>query len=131
MDAPRRVLVVDDDEDAAAILTLLLQHDGHEVRACPDGRSALALAPHFRPEVVVLDLRLTDMSGYRLASALRSAEGTRDAVLVAVTGLDGEDVRERCRAAGVDCHLVKPIADLARFRALIGSLQVHEDLRLA
>lgn len=126
----RKVLVVDDDRDSATVLVLLLQHEGHDVRTAFDGRTALDTVGDFEPDVVVLDLRLQDMSGYELAAALRARETTQSVVLIALTGLDGDDVRGRCRSAGFDCHLVKPIGDFARFRGLVRSLEVG-DLRLA
>lgn len=98
------------------------------VRSSNDGRAALATAEGFDPEIVILDLRLRDMSGYELATELRSRAGA--AVLVALTGLEGSEVRSRCRSAGFDCHLVKPIRDFEGFRHLVGSLEVREDLRL-
>lgn len=126
----RQVLVVDDDDDCATLLVLLLEHDGHEVRTAFDGRTALEAVDGFRPDVVILDLLLSDMTGYQLAAALRDRTKTEASILVALTGLDGDEVRDKCRGAGFDCHIVKPILDFERFRALVRSLEVHEDLRL-
>ena len=128
---PRRVLVVDDDADCAAVLSLLLRHDGHVVQTARDGASALDAAGDFEPHLVVLDLRLSDMSGYELASALRASEATRASTLLALTGLDGAEVRSRCLAAGIDGHLVKPIRDFDAFKRQVRSLELDEALRLA
>lgn len=113
--------MVDDDEDSATALVLLLGHDGHEVRTALGGREALDTASELRPDVVVLDIRLRDMTGFELAELLRGRDGD-GMVLVALTGLEGNDVRERCRAAGIDYHIVKPIRDFAAFRALVRTL---------
>lgn len=127
----RRVLVVDDDRDSANVLVLLLQHEGHDVRTAFDGRTALETVGEFAPELIVLDLRLRDMSGYDLAAALRESENGQRAVLVALTGLEGDEVRARCREAGFDGHIVKPICDFAGFRGLVRSLEIGPELRLA
>ena len=53
-----RVLVVDDNRDAASTTAMCLEIAGHQVRTVHDGLQALALAPTFLPDVVVLDLSL-------------------------------------------------------------------------
>lgn len=115
----RRVLVVDDSEDARDSLALLLQLIGHEVRKAADGRVALALAPEFRPDVVLLDIDLPDMDGYEVARLLRQQAQSSGVVLVAVTGF-GQRENHRCwRAAGFDHCLVKPF-DIAALGRVMG-----------
>lgn len=107
----RRVLLVDDNADAAECLALLLGIMGYEVRTAADGAGALAVASDFRPQVVLLDIGLPGaMDGYEVAQRLRVAEATRDALLVALTGRDGEEDRKRSREVGFDHHLVKPVS---------------------
>jgi CheY-like chemotaxis protein len=64
------------------------------------------------------------MDGYEVAERLRELPQSRDAVLIAITGYGQEDDRRRSRRAGIDHHLVKPVAPDA-LRSLIESLQVH------
>jgi CheY-like chemotaxis protein len=104
----RRILVVDDNIDAAQTLQMLLELEGHEVRAAHDGIEALAAARDFAPELVLLDLGLPGLSGYEVAERLRSQPGPRPA-LVAVTGFGQEADRRRSRAAGFDRHFAKPV----------------------
>lgn len=103
----RRVLVVDDNPDVLESLTLLLQVMGQEVRAAPDGTTALAVARAYRPELVLLDIGLPDISGYEVARRLR--EEHPRVHLVAVTGYGQEADRRRAHEAGFDQHLVKPV----------------------
>jgi CheY-like chemotaxis protein len=105
----RRVLIVDDNRDAADSLSLLLGLDGHDVRVAYTGRQALELARVFRPEGVILDLGLPDMNGYDVARLLRQDPGLRPAALVALTGWDQDEHRQRAREAGFDHHLTKPV----------------------
>jgi signal transduction histidine kinase/DNA-binding response OmpR family regulator len=105
----RRVLVVDDNRDAADSLAMLLRFDGHEVRTTHDGATALLAAQAFLPHVVLLDIGLPGLDGYCVARHLREQPGTRDALLVAVSGYGQEEDRQRSRQAGFDYHLIKPI----------------------
>ena len=124
----RKVLVVDDNVDGAESLALLLRLDGHEVRLAHDGPSALAAAPAFRPEVILLDIGLPGgMDGYQVARRLRQLPGLGEAFLVALTGYGQEEDRRRSREAGCDAHLVKPAATAA-VRDLFARLAVRTRL---
>ena len=105
----RRILVVDDNRDAAQALRLLLEGDGHEVRVAGDGRSGLAAAKEYRPDVALLDIGLPKMSGYELARRMREEPSLESTLLVAVTGYGQMHDRARASASGFHHHLVKPV----------------------
>jgi two-component system, sensor histidine kinase len=119
----RRVMIVDDSVDGAESMSVLLEMLGHEVRVVYDGASALAAAPGFRPEVVILDIGLPDLDGYHVARALRAQPESAGALLIALTGYGQEADRQRTRAAGFDHHLVKPasLEDVERVIAADGA----------
>lgn len=120
----RRLLVVDDNRDAAESMSMLLEMWGHEVAFAYDGPTALETAQQWQPQAVFLDIGLPGMDGYEVAERLRELPQAKDAVLVAITGYGQEDDRQRSRRAGIDHHLVKPVAPDA-LRSLIESLQRH------
>jgi CheY-like chemotaxis protein len=120
----RRLLVVDDNKDAAESMSMLLEMWGHEVAYAYDGPSALETAEQWQPEAVFLDIGLPGMDGYEVAERLRELPQAKDAVLIAITGYGQEDDRQRSRRAGIDHHLVKPVAPDA-LRCLIDSLSLH------
>jgi PAS domain S-box-containing protein len=106
----RKVLIVDDNVDAAISLSLLLQTLGFSTRVAHDGREALATAPEFKPEVVVLDIGMPGLSGYDVARELRSRPGGSALRLVALTGWGHEEDKRMAREAGFDHHLTKPVS---------------------
>ncbi|MFZ0255264.1 MAG: chemotaxis protein CheB [Gammaproteobacteria bacterium] len=109
LNAPSRVLVVDDNRDAADSLALILKYAGHQVRQAYDAHSALEIAQTFQPQAVLLDIGLPDMDGYALARELRRQKGGARAVLIAVSGYAQDEDRARSASAGVDHHLAKPV----------------------
>jgi PAS domain S-box-containing protein len=117
----RRILVVDDSRDSASSLAMLLGAMGNEVEVAGDGYSALALAPDFRPDVVLLDIGMPGMSGYEVARRMRQIPELRDAVMVAQTGWGQEEDRRRSAESGFEAHLVKPI-DPAELEELMSRL---------
>jgi CheY-like chemotaxis protein len=79
------------------------------VRVAHDGPAALAAAQADPPDVMILDLGMPGMDGYEVARRLREQPGTKDTLLVALTGWAQEEDRRRCYEAGFDGHLPKPV----------------------
>jgi CheY-like chemotaxis protein len=121
-----RVLVVDDNIDAAESVAMFLGMVGHEVKTVNDGMAALASAPVYAPDVVVLDIGLPMIDGYEVAARLRALPQTARSLLIAVTGYGSRTDKMRAAEAGFDRFLVKPadptvLADLiARWLAESG-----------
>ncbi len=114
----RHVLVVDDNEDAAETLAMLLRLSGHHVDVAYNGMCALGRVRANRPEVVLCDLGLPELSGFDFARAIRREHGAQ-IVLVAISGYaEPEDLRQS-REAGFEAHLAKPAqpADLEKLLA--------------
>jgi CheY-like chemotaxis protein len=78
------------------------------VKTVGDGPEALASAPVYAPNVVVLDIGLPGMDGYEVAVRLREIAETRASCIIALTGYGQPADRARARAAGFDHHLTKP-----------------------
>lgn len=115
----QRVYVVDDNRDAADALALLLQIDGHDVRTAYSASEVLASAPSFEPDVMIMDIGLPGMDGYRLAQEVRRDPQLAQARIIALTGYGQPADRERAREAGFDTHLTKPIDSGALAEALL------------
>ena len=116
-----RVLVVDDDRDVVEVCCLLLVTDGHECRTAMTGRGALDELESFAPEIVFLDIRLPDMSGYDVAREIRARLG-RSVYIAALTGWDGAIEMAQITAAGFDERVLKP-TDGAMLRAVVRSAE--------
>jgi two-component system CheB/CheR fusion protein len=118
----QRLLVVDDNRDAAESMTMLLELWGHEVACAHDGFSALKVAASFNPDAVFLDIGLPGMDGYEVALRLRELPQRTRLTLIAITGYGQDADRRRSRDAGIDHHLVKPVAP-ETLRELLDTLQ--------
>ncbi|HJT33996.1 MAG TPA: response regulator, partial [Pirellulales bacterium] len=101
-----RVLVVEDNLDQAESLEKTLKTWGYDSRICTSAGEALALAPYYQPQVVVIDIGLPDMDGWQLASGLRRQEGTVNAIFIAVTAYGDADDYRRSQQVGISYHLV-------------------------
>jgi PAS domain S-box-containing protein len=115
---PLRVLIVEDHRDAAESLRDLLELSGCTVQVAYSGRRGVETARQFRPDVVLCDLGLPELNGYEVAAALRADPTTATARLIALSGYGREEDQLRCRQAGFDLHLTKPV-DFAELERLL------------
>jgi CheY-like chemotaxis protein len=103
------VLAVDDNKDAADSLAVLLELYGHEVRAVYTGKEALAVAPAFRPQAVLLDLGLPDVNGVEIARRIRSDQALTRVPLIAMTGHSVRGSVESQVEELFERQLIKPV----------------------
>lgn len=105
-----KVLLVEDHPGLAKISCDLLRDvHGHDVRHAATGSEALEVSRKFDPDVVLLDLNLPDMHGYRLAEQLRTRPEFDRTVLVALTGFGITGDPKQSAAVGIDAHYRKPM----------------------
>ena len=105
----RRILVVDNEISAQSVARVLAIWN-HDVQICHDGFSALEQARTFKPEIVLSDISLPRMDGYRLAHELRLLPGLERIRLIAVSGYGQAEDQRRSLEAGFELHLLKPVA---------------------
>jgi len=115
----RRILVVDDNIDAAEMLIELLVMWGHTAVHAADGPQALAIAPEFTPDVILLDIGLPGIDGYEVARLMRQNPALDPTRIIAMTGYGQREDRKRTADAGFAAHLVKPI-DFEELRRVLG-----------
>lgn len=113
-----RVLVVDDQVVLVKALASVLRQWGFEVLECSDSADCLDMIERLRPDVVLLDLLMPQMSGFDIAAEMRRNPDLRPSRLIAVTGHDTPEHRQKTHALGFDFHLAKPI-DLQMLRAAL------------
>jgi CheY-like chemotaxis protein len=107
--APVKILVVDDNRDAADSLVLLLGMKGYETCAAYGGPEAVALADAEKPDVVLLDIGMPQMSGYDVVRELRHFSRQPRPRIYALTAYTQVSDRIAAKQAGFDGHLAKPV----------------------
>lgn len=120
MFSDRRILIVDDNIDSAEMIAILLTIIGHNCMTAKRGIEALTIAASFRPEIVILDIGLPDVSGYEVARQLREIlDG--GFYMAALTGWAQQKDIDKAYEVGFDLHVTKP-ADVRK---------IHEIMRRA
>jgi CheY-like chemotaxis protein len=121
---PLRVLIADDDPDTVDTLARLLRAEGHIVQSAYSGKDVLPAVRILRPDVIILDVSIPQMSGYAVAQAIRqSFTDVRRPVLIAISGV-WKDFADRriAEQVGFDHYLEKP-ADTAELLALLAQVK--------
>ena len=118
--SPIRILVVDDEAVLAEMVSLALRYEGWTIGTAPDGASAVATARELRPDAVVLDVMLPDMSGLDVLRTLR--EHSPGLPVLLLTAKDAVEDRIAGLTAGGDDYVTKPFSIeevVLRLRALL------------
>jgi len=126
------VLVVDPDTAQGRLLATLLRRAGFRPNVVASGEQALAEARRERPQLVLLEVRLEDISGYEVCRALREDFG--EALGIMFLSGDRNEASDRVAGLllGADDYLGKPVAEdelLARVRALVRRAGAYDHLK--
>ncbi len=119
------ILIVEDQEDTAQSTAELISCWGYSVRIAGTGPAALREVAARMPDVILLDIGLPGMDGWKVARRMRDGATGKQPFIVAVTAYAEEADRWRSADAGVDIHWVKPASPAAlaklldRVRALL------------
>ncbi len=105
-----RILIVEDNAKNMKLVRDLLQHRGHETLEAEDGETGVALALAQRPELILMDIQLPDISGVTALARIRE-DASLDAVpCLAVSASVMPDEQQRIVASGFDGFIAKPIS---------------------
>jgi two-component system CheB/CheR fusion protein len=101
-------LVVDDNQDSADSLAVLLRLWGHSVDVAYGGRTGLALAQFFAPEVIILDISMPGMHGGQVAATLRGQAAFATTLIIAGSAHNSDDSRLDGDRKHFDAFIGKP-----------------------
>lgn len=104
-----KVLVVDDDLFIITTVTDLLLSHGYRVVTARDGRAGLTQAQRERPDLIILDLVMPEMTGHEVTRQLRQDPEFRQIPIIILTAQTEPDAREKALRSGADSYMVKPV----------------------
>lgn len=103
------VLVVDDDRMLNLLACEMSKKAGFAVIAAHDGKQALTLFHQHQPDVVLLDVCMPDMDGFRVCEQIRQPPESSAVPIIMMTGLSGEQSITRAYQAGATDFVIKPV----------------------
>ena len=124
--AVNSLLFIEDDDAIRLALKLALEDEGYEVREAPDGKSGLVAFAEREPDLVLLDLRLPDLSGFEVCRSMRA--NSLVPIIIVTAQTDTYDLVAGLEA-GADDYVTKPVVPkelAARIRAALRRVHLHE-----
>lgn len=129
VDRPDVILVVDDDEDIASFVEFNLKVQGFEVIVARDGRHALEVIEHQRPDLAVIDWMMPRMDGVELTRRLRADPLTSALPVIMLTAKGMTVDKVVGLTAGVDDYLVKPFDTAELIARVASTLRRNKEFR--
>ena len=117
-----RILFVDDCPVTISSMQKFCKLLGFDSLGVKNGLAAIDVAREFRPNIVIMDISMPVLDGYKAARLIRHLENGAEIVLVAMTGHGEESYKERAWDAGFDHFWLKPV-DFNVMRSLFASIQ--------
>lgn len=115
------ILVVEDEDNIAVALDFLLTRDGHKHARLATGSGAVDYIRRQRPDLVLLDVMLPDVSGYQIVQEVRADPDLADIKVLMMTARGSVVERRKGLALGADGFIAKPF-ELAELRAEMARL---------
>ncbi len=127
------ILIVDDVATNRIVLKVKLADACYDTLQAADAQTALAVARRARPDLILLDMMLPDLSGIEVCLRLKASPDTREIPVVMITADRTPAARTAALRAGADDFLPKPVQDtilMARIRSLLRACETEAELRL-
>jgi len=104
-----KILIVDDDPDIQTLFTKILFAEKYKTEIASDGFEAGIKVMEFKPDLIILDLFMPGMDGFDVCERIKKNSSTSHIKILAVTGYDTTENKNRIMQAGADGYLAKPM----------------------
>lgn len=116
----KTILIVEDNELNMKLFNDLLESNGHATLRTKSGLEALALARHHRPDLILMDIQLPEISGLDVTRMLKGDDELRHIPVIAITAFAMKGDEEKILDGGCEAYLSKPIS-VAKFLETVNS----------
>jgi diguanylate cyclase (GGDEF)-like protein len=104
-----KILYIEDDSDIRLLMRKILSKDPFQFLEASTGLEGLEIALKKRPQLILMDIDLPDIRGDELTTKMKNTKELKDTVIIALSGLKEEHVREKILVAGATGYIRKPI----------------------
>jgi len=108
--AAKRVLIVEDNDLNMKLFHDLLEAHGYDTLQTKDGLEALRLAREYRPDLILMDIQLPEVSGLEVTKWIKEDDDLRAIPVIAVTAFAMKGDEEKIREGGCEDYIAKPIS---------------------
>lgn len=106
----KKILIVEDNELNMKLFHDLLEVHGYTTLQTKDGREALQLAREHRPDLILMDIQLPEVSGLEVTKWIKADDELKSIPVIAVTAFAMKGDEEKIRSGGCEAYIAKPIS---------------------
>jgi len=105
----KRILIVDDNPQAYDMFAEMVSRDGYRIEIAKDGFEAGVKTVVFKPHLIILDPFMPGMESVEVCKRIKESSNIAPIKVLAITGSDTQENRDRIMKAGADCYMPKPL----------------------
>lgn len=102
-----KVAIIEDDQTISQMYRFKFEAEGFEVETADNGRLGLELAEHMKPDIILLDLMMPEMTGDEMLAKLRATPWGKSTKVIILTNMGEQEIPESVRKLGVEAVILK------------------------
>ena len=106
----KTILIVEDNDLNMKLFNDLLQAHGYNTLQTMDGRDVMSIAHEHKPDLILMDIQLPEISGLEVTKMLKADDGLKSIPVIAVTAFAMKGDEEKIRDGGCEGYIAKPIS---------------------
>ena len=106
----KTILIVEDNDLNMKLFNDLLQAHGYNTLQTMDGRDVMSIAHEHKPDLILMDIQLPEISGLEVTKMLKADDGLKSIPVIAVTAFAMKGDEEKIREGGCEGYIAKPIS---------------------
>ena len=124
---PKKILIVEDNPVHTRLIEMTLRAKNYTILKATNGEEALVIATRERPDLIIMDLNLPQMTGFEVTKKLRENPAFRHTPIITLTAYAMRGDRERVIESGCDMYMTKPINTRELPRVIAEMLSAGEE----
>lgn len=122
----KKILVADDEEYIRELVCTTIGLGSYEIFKAENGREALEKAREIKPDMLLLDVRMPEMTGFEVCKALKDDPETRNIYIIILSAFDLDEDKEKGKEVGANDYFVKPFSPIALLDKVSEILDGHK-----
>lgn len=114
----KKILIIEDNYDLAQNTLLFLKEHGYDVILCPNGKDGLKVMLNNQPDLILCDIMLPDINGYKILSEIKKLENPIPPIVIFITAKTQRDEIRKGMSLGADDYITKPFTFDELLRAI-------------
>ncbi|MGM0508206.1 MAG: response regulator [Fusobacteriota bacterium] len=105
----KKVLLVEDNKNISRVIQIMLKTNGYDYKIASDGITATEIAFDWKPDIILLDIKIPKMNGLLVCETLKKDEETSDIPILMLSAIAEEETMKKADDLGASDYIIKPV----------------------